>query len=57
MKKIFPLFIVGMLVLSGLGAFAFSDENSNEKDILREETSINISNAIIEQKGECNNRF
>ena len=52
MKKIFPLFIVGMLVLSGLGAFAFSDENSNEKDILREETSINISNAIIEQKGE-----
>ena len=51
MKKIFPLLIVGMLVLSGLGAFAFSDE-TDEKDILREETSINISNAIIEQNGE-----
>jgi len=52
MKKITPLLMVGMLVLSGLGAVAFS----NEEDIIREEyieeINIEISDAIIEKTGE-----
>ena len=50
MKKILPILIVGILVLSGLGAVALTDDNTyNEKF---EEESIVISEPVIEDAGQ-----
>ena len=45
MKKISAIFVIGILVLSGLGAVANTNEN-----ILKEKSLIQISDPIIEEK-------
>ena len=47
MKKLLIIFIVGILVLSGLGTVALQDEN-----IKIETTSINFSHPIINERNE-----
>jgi hypothetical protein len=49
MKKIIPILIVGVLVISGLGAVAISD---NDPKILYKMDSISISKSILEENNE-----
>jgi len=48
MKKIFPMLIVGILVISGLGAVAISDSENAEQEI----TSIAFSHPLLQEKGQ-----
>jgi hypothetical protein len=50
LKKIIPILIVGILVLSGLGAVALTDERIYTEKI--EETSIIISKPVIKDIGQ-----
>ena len=50
MKKIIPILIVGILVLSGLGAVALTDEKAYNEKV--EEKSIVISKPIIKDIGQ-----
>ena len=49
MKKIIPILIVGVLVISGLGAVAFANDNPN---YLYKMESIKVSKTIIEEKND-----
>ena len=49
MKKTIPILIVGMLVISGLGAVAISD--SNPESLYKME-SISISETILKENNE-----
>jgi len=49
MKKIIPILIVGVLIISSLGAVAISD---NDPKILYKMESISISESILEEKDE-----
>jgi hypothetical protein len=49
LKKILPIFVVGILVLSGLGAVAITDDKPYNEKI--EEVSIFISKPVIEDAG------
>ena len=48
MKKYIPIFIAGILVLSGLGAVAISDDNETNTII----ESANFSEPIIKENGQ-----
>jgi hypothetical protein len=48
MKKIFPILLVGVLILSGFGAFASSSNNSTEKEIL----SLNFSKPQLQENNQ-----
>ena len=50
MKKILPILIVGILVLSGLGAVALTDEKTHTEKV--EEKSIVISKPVINDIGQ-----
>ena len=48
-KKIIPIVIVGILIISGLGALAIPDK---EQKILVKTDSISISEPVFKEKGE-----
>ena len=50
MKKLLPLFIVGILVLSGLGAIAIANNKTNDLKIMTE--SIAISEPVVKDAGQ-----
>jgi hypothetical protein len=50
MKKILPLMMVGILVLSGLGAVAITDDKSYDLKI--ENELVIISEPIIQESGQ-----
>ena len=50
MKKLLPLCIVGILVLSGLGAVAITNDKTNDLKIKTE--SIAISEPVIKDEGQ-----
>jgi hypothetical protein len=50
MKKLLPLFIVGILVLSGLGAVAITNNKTNDLKIMTE--SIAISEPVVKDAGQ-----
>ena len=50
MKKLLPLFVVGILVLSGLGAVSITNETTNDLKIKTE--SIAISEPVIKDAGQ-----
>ena len=50
MKKLLPLFIVGVLILSGLGAVALTD--NNQKNLVIKNESIVLTKPIIEDVGK-----
>jgi len=49
MKKIIPIVIVGILIISGLGAVAISDNNP---DVLYKMESISVSKSFLEENNE-----
>jgi len=48
MKKLLSISIIGILIISGLGAFALSDEKSIEEKLL-----LSFSHPLIKEKDDC----
>ena len=42
MKKIYPILIVGILIISGLGVTALNNENKKQQKIITEKINIDL---------------